>query len=127
MINLGQIIFGAIAGAIVTLILAYIANSIQSNGAYRRELMRWAIETAHKDFTADNERYNSSQSENLHPWPMSSYIHYHYKFINLLDEGNLNEQTLKELLTLQKKLLETYTEFNLPKYFKRGYEESDFK
>ncbi len=127
MINLGQIIFGAIAGAIVTLILAYIANSIQSNGAYRRELMRWAIETAHKDFTADNELYNASQSENLHPWPMSSYIHYHYKFINLLDEGNLNEQTLKELLTLQKKLLETYTEFNLPKYFKRGYEESDFK
>ncbi len=125
--DLGKIIIGAITGGVIGSFLTLIANSVQARGAYRRELMRWAIETAHKDFAADNELYNTSQSENLHPWPMSSYIHYHYKFINLLDRGNVNEQTLKELLNLQKKLLETYTEYDLPQHFKRGYYKPDFK
>ncbi|MDJ0662110.1 MAG: hypothetical protein QNJ42_21875 [Crocosphaera sp.] len=123
MSNLENIIITAIVASVIALI----GNSVKSRGDYRRELMRWAIETAHKDFTADNERYNASESENLHPWPMSSYIHYHYKFLKLLDKGNMDDKTLKELLEFQKKLLETYTESNLPKYFKRGYDEADFK
>ena len=101
--------------AIVAAISAVIVAIIKVHHDRKRELLKCAIDTAHKDFEVALKLVVEGDTPKR-PLPMSTYIAYHYTFLKQLDKGVPSEDAAKAALVELEHLLKIYQETNLPPY-----------
>lgn len=81
----------------------------------KRELLKCAIDTAHKDFEA-NLKIALERNGDARPFPMSTYIGYHHNFLKLIDKGVSSEDAAIDSLEKLEKQLSLYRESPLAPY-----------
>lgn len=102
------------AGVVVALI-ALVGTVVKIRYDRKRELLKCAIETAHKDFEGDLQlRLNGIPTSG--PLPMSSYVAYHHSFLKLVENGETAENAADKSLRMLKELLDVYKKTELEPY-----------
>lgn len=98
---------GALIGAGASIITMY----IQTNAQNKRERNKLASELAIEDFKLSLEMAKSTNK----PYailPVTCYVHYHSKLLELLDSGKLDEEGVKELTESNKTVIKAIKKAN---------------
>jgi len=100
---------GALLGAAGPFAIAWV------NGRKEKErlLIRCAIDAALKDFEVCMQRAEKT-GENV--FPMSTYVFYHVKFLELAESGLLTEKEIEKLLKERDRILALYEAVPVARY-----------
>lgn len=90
---------GALAGATGPVIIAW----MNARRERERLLLKCATDAALKDF-----EISTAQAANGKVFPMSTYLYYHIKFLELAVSGSLSEDAIKRLLKQRERILDIY-------------------
>jgi hypothetical protein len=96
-----SVAFGALVGSIATII----TTLINANREHKRNLVRCATDASIEDFKAATAMAEKTAAK---VFPMSTYVFYHIKFLELADRGRLDESSIKTLLQQRDSILELY-------------------
>jgi hypothetical protein len=83
-------LMGTLMGSGVTFLIA----KMKAKTDRSQELLNLAIKSGVEAFRVDRENSMDTQLRN---YPLSLYVYYHYKYFHLLDDGNINKATIKDL------------------------------
>jgi hypothetical protein len=111
MVSTVSTIVGVVMGVIGTICVAWIKGKFD----HKKELMKYAIETAHRDFDAAIKlKIEKVPEQKL--YPMSAYISYHYQFIHHLNNGFSPDSAARHTLSAMEKLMKVYEESSIKTY-----------
>ena len=92
-------LFGAIIGSFTSVFIVV----VQTRSERRRDRIRLAVQAAIEDHKRVFEMAEKIGTDNI-VQPLSSYIHYHARILDLLEKGHLTVDALRELNKQQHKL-----------------------
>lgn len=85
-------LIGALIGAIASIVTVWVQSKTQD----RRERLRHAADLALEDYKLQLDLVHKSGKKVSIP-PVSLYLHYHLGLMELMEKGNLNTDTMREL------------------------------
>jgi len=94
-----------IIGGFISSVTPIIVAVMSSRHEHRRNLLRCATDAAIKDFEVSCILAKKSGGR---IFPMSTYVYYHVKFLELADQRKLDGSSISELLLQRDKILELY-------------------
>ena len=92
-------LFGAIIGSFTSVFIVV----VQTRSERRRDRVRLAVQAAIEDHKRVFEMAEKTGRDKI-VQPLSSYIHYHARILDLLEKGHLTVDALRELNKQQHKL-----------------------
>lgn len=98
-------LFSALGGALIGSFASIMTIWIQSHYQNKRERNRLAIEAAIEDHKAAVEVSKGHHQANLAP--LTAFLHYHFKYLQLLETNKLTEESIKCLNAERDKLFGT--------------------
>lgn len=85
-------LFGAIIGSLASVLIVI----VQTRSERRRDRTRLAVQAAIEDYKRAVEMAKDSQREQIFQ-PLSSYIHYHSRVLDLLEKGSFSAEDFREI------------------------------
>jgi hypothetical protein len=92
-------LLSALLGGIIGSAATVITVIVQSRAERRRDRLRLAVQAAIEDYHNQHELFMKRREQNVKTTlaPMSSYIHYHTKVLELLDKNRLTPEVMRDL------------------------------
>ena len=89
-------LLSALLGAVVGSLSTIAATVTQTRGEMRRERARLAVEAA---IAERRQMLEETRGDDRHPkvYPLSSWVLYHYRVLEVLDRGAISSETLAEI------------------------------
>ncbi len=103
------LIISAIIGGLIALIPVW----IKVKHAQRSDIIKLAVDTAHKDFEVSQDIALKKEEDT---YPMSAYISFHYIFLSSLEAGNSPKVALNDTLNKMAELMPEYNDKQFSDY-----------
>ena len=100
-------IVAAIVGGIIASFSPILTSVLNARSERRRNILQSATNAAIEDFKTSAA---ASLASGGPVYPMSTYLYYHIKFLELADAGKLDDAAISELIKKRQRLLELYRE-----------------
>ncbi len=106
-------LIAGLVGALIGSLSSIVTIVIQSRYQRKRELTRLATEAAKHDFEYQLQLAKERKGVTRMP-PLTLYIRYHYKYLTLLEAGDLSPEHLKQLSAEHKEYVRALEDTRLP-------------
>ena len=105
-------LISGLVGALIGSLSSIVTIVIQSRYQRNRDLTRLATESAMHEFAHHLELAKTRKGVTTRMPPLSLYVRYHYRFLSLLEAGDLSADHLKLLSEDQKRFREALEEIH---------------